>query len=297
MSTATHLIQPARSRGQAAPKVRRIRPDRAPTWKRAAVEPPPDWELPTSVLDEAERRLKASMQAIASRLHLGSGETEPSCTQAVLTGMEARIQIMAALHKARCRAGIFAQIDLAVFLRQAASLRNSPPRNPLSGGWTFDRDRGALAWTSSESETDDAILSDDDTDFDIAVQLLPWGWRDLARRAACACAIAFPPWIFRWASPRGILGRGGVAVSIQPTDDGVTVDVTLSDRGPGLPETIDAAQLRALGQELAAVLSELVQGGQIALDETQARFRVGFAPTMMGTSIGTLCPDAASQAA
>lgn len=242
---------------------------------------------PTSVLDEARRRMKANMQALASLLHLDPPEAFRAETEMVLTDMETRLQSMAALHRSLCRFGDFEQIDLAVYLRQAARLRNSPPRAALPGGWAIEAD-GAIIWVRDEE-----TVAGTAGFLDLALDAAPSGGRELARRALFAAAILFPPWTFGWRSPQpgtsgiGLLARPGeVGVRLRTSAEGVLVEITASDRGPGLPDQFEAKLQSTLALELASVLARLVKGSFNDGPEAPAVFEVRFVPSYRDPSLG-----------
>lgn len=235
---------------------------------------------PTSLLDEARRRMKANMQALASLLRVDAPGALGDETEIVLTDMEARLQSMAALHRSLCRFGDFEQVDLAVYLRQAARLRNSPPRSALPGGWALESD-GSLIWVRDEETAAQTAGN-----LDIALDATFSGGRDLARRALLASATLFPPWTFGWRSPQpgtsgiGLLAKPGeVGLRVLPSNDGVLVEITVSDRGPGLPDQFDAKLQRKLALELASVLARLVKGSFNEGPNEAAVFEVSFVPS------------------
>lgn len=242
---------------------------------------------PTSVLDEARRRMKANMQALASLLRFDAPSTFRDETEIMLTEMEGRLQSMAALHRSLCRFGDFDQVDLAVFLRQVARLRNSPPRSPLPGGWALESD-GSIIWARDEEA--DAGTSGV---LDIALESAPEGNRDLARRAIFAVALLFPPWTFGWRSPQpgtcgiGLLAKPGEAgVRLRANADGVVVELSLSDRGPGLPDQFDSRLQRKLALELVSILARLVKGSFNEGTNAAAVFEVHFVPSYREMPLG-----------
>ncbi|MBX7183963.1 MAG: hypothetical protein K1Y01_02360 [Vicinamibacteria bacterium] len=241
-----------------------------------------DDNRPISLLDEARRRLKSNMLANIELLRLVEEDAASAFAEAALSEMEDRLQSMAALHKARCRAGDFDRIDLAVYLRQAAALRNSPPRSSLPGGWVAEPG-GGLVWMRDED--DGPGTNRRFGDLETALAETPAHWRPLARLAAYACAIVAPPWIFRWvAPPSATTGRsraarpGEVAIRIRVTE-GVAVEVSMSDSGPGLPDVFEGTAQRALSLELVSVLARLVQGSLGGEAGPEAVFDVAFLPS------------------
>jgi two-component sensor histidine kinase len=233
-----------------------------------------------SSLDEARRRLKSNMLAVISRLRLDEGGIDPAPIEAILTDMETRVQSMAALHKAACRGGDFEQIDLAIFLRLVSSLRNSPATTPLQGGFVVEPD-GSLIWADEadgvESRPTRAL------DLETALDAVALESRDVARRALYACAIVFPPSLFHWRAPQmGPAGTGHLArpsdvgIRLRLDNDGVVVELSISDCGPGLPGLFDSQDQRRLSLELTSVLARLVLGSLKDDCPSEAVFDVAF---------------------
>lgn len=238
---------PARADGVAA-RLRRSRDGATPC-------------APTSVLDEAHRRMKINMLALAGRLRLDPAGVERDATEIVLTDMETRLQSMAQLHRSLCRRGDFRQIDLAVFLREASRLRNSPSRSPLPGGWAVEADGSLIRFPEEEGSAHEP------SDLNTALESIDPATRDLARRAVFASAILFPPWVFGWAAPQSGTSRTGhlaepgrVGFRLKATSEGVVVELSISDRGAGLPERFESPLQRGLALELGSVLARLVNG-------------------------------------
>lgn len=280
-SASTRLDRVSTRRNSGSPRAKRATRGRALECAR------------TSLLDEAGRRMKANMQAIASLLRFDAPGDYRDQTELVLTEMETRLQSMAALHRSLCRFGDFEQIDLAVYLRHAAQLRNSPPRSALPGGWALESD-GSLIWVRDEQTGAQTA-----GDLDVALDAAPAGGRDLARRALFASAILFPPWTFGWRSPQP--GTSGIGLLAKPCEvglrlrasaDGVLVEITVSDRGPGLPDQFDAKLQRTVALELASVLARLVKGSFNDGPDAGAVFEVRFVPSYRDTSAIVAAPAA-----
>src|SRR6187402_2916252 len=70
--------------------------------RRADESAQPGTNRPVSLLDEARRRMRSNMQANISLLRLCPEGIEHPFAAAVLGRMEAHLQSMAALHRARC---------------------------------------------------------------------------------------------------------------------------------------------------------------------------------------------------
>jgi len=292
MATFTNTLQNSRT---TPPHVGRMSPHRlpeegvrtgrrAPRKTRGAGERPHD-DRPISLLDETRRRTKSNMQSNLALLHLCPEGGEQAYAEAMLTEMENRLQSMAERHRARCRSGNLDRIDLAVFLRQSAMLRNSPSRSPLAGGWILDPSRPSLLWSREE---DDPIpgYAGRPRDLQSALAQAPEKWRDHARRAIYASVVALPPAMFHWRSPLTESSAflqpaqtGEVGICVRPRGSGVAVEVTLCERGPGLPSVFDPDHQRALELQLSEVLALLFRGSLENGAAAEVVFEVRFAPT------------------
>lgn len=287
MATFTNTIETKPRRGpvqRLSPHRRMLNADRA-TPELARHDEGAFDVRPVSLLDEARRRMKSNMQADIALLRLTPEGTEHPFAEAVLTEMESRLQSMAALQKALCRTGKFDEIDLAVYLRQAASLRNSPPQAPLAGGWVVEAGGDSLIWSRKE-DGNAAAPAEGFMDLETALASTPGAWQGLAQRAVYACAIVAPPWIFRWRTPQtGTAGAGHIAkpgevgIRVRTSTDGVAVELSFSDCGPGLPGVFDVKNQRALGLQLVGVLACLVQGSLSDDAPNCAVFSVAFVPS------------------
>jgi PAS domain S-box-containing protein len=74
-----------------------------------------------ALLNEVHHRVKNNLQVVTSLLRLEAGRSAQSDTRAVLKDMQGRIYAMALLHETLYRAGNFAFIDLAGYLKQLAT--------------------------------------------------------------------------------------------------------------------------------------------------------------------------------
>ncbi|QDL53021.1 PAS domain S-box protein [Rhodoferax aquaticus] len=92
------------------------------TARRAAQEAVKDsLREKVSLLNEVHHRVKNNLQVIASLLRLEAGRTVHTDTKVVLKDMQGRIRAMSLLHESLYRSGVFADVDLAVYLRQLAT--------------------------------------------------------------------------------------------------------------------------------------------------------------------------------
>jgi PAS domain S-box-containing protein len=74
-----------------------------------------------ALLNEVHHRVKNNLQVITSLLRLEAGRSTEPGTRTVLKDMQGRVYAMALLHETLYRAGNFAWIDLAAYLRQMAT--------------------------------------------------------------------------------------------------------------------------------------------------------------------------------
>lgn len=247
-----------------------------------------------SELDEAHRRMKRNMQALASLLRFQAEDVEAPAAEALLTELETRLQAMAGDLRSRCRAGNFDQIELAVYLRHAARLWNTPPGCPPKGGWSFDTTQSLVFRPDPDSEGPRASRAAATTDLEQALESTPARWREVIRRAVYSCAVTFPPWFFDWRSTGGAESPGPrpssefrLRVRIAPV--GVKVAVSLSGVGPGLPPHFGVSHQRTLARDLASSLGRLVQDDRSQDPDCNVEFEVAFA----GSGDGLECSAAA----
>ncbi len=294
MPSATATAHPSESYGMkeaSRPRTRRVPAMRPiPSGSRDDHGPRED-NRPISLLDDAHRRMNKGVQTITDRLRLQSTRVDPPTTKAVLMAMQHRLQATAALHKARCREGNFDQIDLAVYLGRIASLMNAPAHPSLPGGWALDPPGQTLTWADEPRNIHEASAGGL-LDLEAALQSLPPGWREIARRAVCACAVLFPPSIFRWRSPEPQVAHGGgeqpagpgeVSIRLRTTDDCMAVELSLSDRGPGLPKDGDLKQRRSFGLDLVLVLARQLHDSLTIGPGKRVVFGVTFIPACTET--------------
>lgn len=276
----THTILPTRPR-----RVARI-PHRART---APVERDAPAPRPISELDEAHRRMKRNMQALGALLHLPARGSESPDSETLLTELEHRLQAMAAGLRSRCRAGNFEQIELAVYLRQATRLWNTPPGYPPNGGWSFDSTRSLVWRADPDQEGPREPGAATFADLETALESAPPRFREAARRALYSCAVTFPPWFFNWRSTDGAATPGPrpaseLRVWVRFAPEGVKVLVSLSGVGPGLPRHFDETHHRTLARQLAAALARLVRAGRGEEPDAGVEFEVGFAQVDQGVT-------------
>jgi hypothetical protein len=238
--------------------------------------------------------MKRNMQSLAELLNLQAQDLESPGAESLLTELENHLQAMAGGLRSRCRAGNFDQIELAVYLRQATRLWNTPPGYPPKGGWSFDSSQSLVFRPDPDSEGPREKRSVAATDLERALESMPARWRDVARRAVYSCAVTFPPWFFNWRSTDGAENLGsrrssGFRLRLRIAPDGVKVAVSLSGVGPGLPPHFREAHQRTLARHLASALGRLVRAERSEESDCDVEFEVAFA----GSGEGLACSAAA----
>lgn len=274
---ATNYTMPMPTRA-ARPRVSRI----ARRPRAAQVRPDEGGQRSISELDEAHRRMKRNMRALQALLHLDAEGAESADAETLLTEVESRLQAMALGLRTHCRVGNFDQIELAVYLRQATRLWNTPPGHPPDGGWSFDASRSLVWQCLGDARTDRGPAAIATTDLSTALESVPPGLREVARRALYSCAVTFPPWFFNWRSPDALAHPGPrpsseLGVRLQTAPDGVKVAVSLSGVGPGLPAHFGETHQRTLARDLASLLRRLVREGRGVESDSSVEFEVSFA--------------------
>ena len=247
-----------------------------------------------SELDETHRRMRRNMRALEALLRLEADGTESADAETLLTEVESRLQAMALGLRSRCRAGDFDQIELAVYLRQATRLWNTPPGHPPLGGWSL-LTGPSLLWrpdpdAKGPQETGEVRSSDLET---ILESISP-RVREVVRRVVYSCAVTFPPWFFDWRSTDGGANPcprpdSDLRMQVTAAPEGVKVSVSLSGVGPGLPSHFGAPQHRKLADGLASLLGHLVRTE--GSEESQAD--VEFEVTIAGSGAALACSTAA----
>lgn len=203
-----------------------------------------------ALLNEVHHRVKNNLQVISSLLRLEAGRSSHADTRAVLQDMQGRIRAMALLHETLYRAGIFASVDLASYLKQLATQ--------------------AFRAQSSGAVRLSLLLNPVQVSMD---QATPCGLL-VNELISNALKHAFPA------------GQGGdVQVALQaepnPVGDAPQWCLRVSDNGVGLPADFEARRTQSLGMQLASDLARQL-GGTLLIHskpspETGASFSVCFA--------------------
>ncbi len=222
-----------------------------------------------SLLDEAHRRIKDNMQAIERRLRLGPGPEGQWSTEALLTEFQHRLQLQADLHRTLCRSGCFDQVDLAVYLRQAASALSAACGRglgdpPDSAGWVLDALGNRLAWIHNECDTH--ATPNRPAGLLEALRLVPKMKRAAAYRAVCAVAMVAPPSAFTWKPPAfaaptcggsGLSPRSTATFELHLNEDPMRVLLSISDRSAFLPSPLQPQTRAELAGQIASILARL----------------------------------------
>jgi len=201
----------------------------------------------TGLLNEVHHRVKNNLQVISSLLRLESGRMQREETREVLADMMGRIRSMAMLHESLYQSGIFAQIDLAAYLKRLAteSFRGQA------------RNSGAVQ---------------------LALDLSPC---NVSLDQATPCALLVNELLsncLKHAFPAG--RKGTVRISLTPpANNSVSParwSLCVSDDGIGLPEDFENRQHHSLGMQLVGDL--VMQIGGILHTGPGATFTIAFAP-------------------
>jgi len=187
-----------------------------------------------ALLNEVHHRVKNNLQVITSLLRLEAGRSTEPGTRAVLKDMQGRVYAMALLHETLYRAGNFAWIDLAAFLRQMAT---QAIRSQASGS-------GEVQLQLELAPTQVAMD-----------QATPCGL--LANELLSnALKHGFPP------------GRSGV-ITLQSQPDATPSywRVCVKDNGVGFPADFEARRTQSLGLQLVSDLARQL-GGHLEVQAT-----------------------------
>jgi PAS domain S-box-containing protein len=179
-----------------------------------------------ALLKEVHHRVKNNLQVITSLLRMEARRSDHVLTKAVLQEMQGRIRSMALLHETLYRAGNFARVELAGYVKQLAT-QLFRAQNATTGAVQL-----VLELTAVEVEIDQAI---------------PCGLlvNELATNA------------LKHAFPNG--ARGEVRIALHREADG-RVRLQVSDTGVGLPAGFDYTHCTSLGLQLVSDLARQLQG-------------------------------------
>ena len=203
-----------------------------------------------ALLNEVHHRVKNNLQVITSLLRLEAGRSSHADTRVVLQEMQGRIRAMALLHEALYRAGTFASVDLASYLKQ-------------------------LATQAFRAQSSGAVR--------LSLLLAPV---QVSMDQATPCGLLVNELIFNALNHAFPVGQGGeVQVALQaaatPVGDAPQWCLRVSDNGVGLPADFEARRAQSLGMQLASDLARQLGGTLVIHSQpspaTGASFSVCFA--------------------
>lgn len=210
------------------------------------------------LLNEVHHRVKNNLQVIASLLRLEAGRSLQADTQAVLKDMQGRIRSMSLLHESLYRSGVFASVDLGVYLKQLA---------------TQSYRAMVLAHQAVELVLDvDAVR----VEMDVAT---PCG---LLVNELISNALKHGFTVERGGAVRVALNRMAAVHGGQQT-----LRLCVSDDGVGLPPDFDVTKASSLGLQLVSDLVRQIKGVLTveAAPQGGAQFVVVFAVRAVGDTL------------
>jgi len=180
-----------------------------------------------ALLNEVHHRVKNNLQVITSLLRLEAGRSTEPGTRTVLKDMQGRVYAMALLHETLYRAGNFAWIDLAAYLRQMAT----------------------QAIRSQGSASGEVQLQ---------LELAP---TQVAMDQATPCGLLANELLSNALKHGFPQGRSGV-ITLQSQPDATPGywRVCVKDNGVGLPPDFDARRTQSLGLQLVSDLARQLGG-------------------------------------
>lgn len=213
-----------------------------------------------ALLNEVHHRVKNNLQVITSLLRLEAGRSTQPDTKVVLQDMQGRIRSMALLHESLYRAGNFASIDLAAYLKQLAT----------------------QAFRAQSSGAVRLLLALDKVQVSLD-QATPCGL--LVNELVSNC--------LKHAFPAGHAGELHIDLHAvpQPNDNTPQTPVqpwrlSVRDNGVGLPADFEQRRTQSLGLQLASDLARQLGGtlviGPVPGHGTGASFAVVFTAVNLG---------------
>jgi PAS domain S-box-containing protein len=184
-----------------------------------------------ALLREVHHRVKNNLQVINSLLRLEVGRLTNSDARSTLVAMQGRVQSMALLHETLYRAGTFAAVDLAVYLKQLVTqLNRALSINP-----------GAIQ---------------------IVFNLAP---ASIGMDQAVPCGLLVNELVSN-ALKHGFPGgrSGEIRIDLQVVDAGTKLRLVVSDTGIGLAADFELNRSRSLGLQLVSDLA-LQLGGELEI--------------------------------
>lgn len=189
-----------------------------------------------ALLNEVHHRVKNNLQVITSLLRLEAGRSSQPDTKGVLQDMQGRIRSMALLHESLYRAGNFAAIDLAAYLKQ---LVTQAFRAQGHGAVRLQ-----LALDPLQVSLDQAT---------------PCGL--LVNELVSNC--------LKHAFPEGRAGELHIGLQALPQAPAHLWRLCVRDNGVGLPSDFAQRRTQSLGLQLASDLARQI-GGTLSIEPTEA---------------------------
>jgi len=180
-----------------------------------------------ALLNEVHHRVKNNLQVITSLLRLEAGRSSDAGTRNVLKDMQGRVYAMALLHETLYRAGNFAWVDLAAYLRQMAT---QAIRSQGSAGGEVQ----------------------------LVLELAP---TQVAMDQATPCGLLANELLsnaLKHGFPQG--HSGVITLQSQPDATPGFWRVCVKDNGVGLPTDFDARRAKSLGLQLVSDLARQLGG-------------------------------------
>ena len=202
-----------------------------------------------ALLKEVHHRVKNNLQVITSLLrleaHRSSQAGSNTSTKAVLDDMQGRIRSMALLHETLYRSGMFAGVDLAVYLGQVAT---QVFRMQATGRVRLTLDLASIKVSMDQATPCGLLLNE------LLTNCFKHGFAD----------------------HKG--GDGEVKVGLQALADGGRWRLSVSDNGAGLAPDFEAKRADSLGLKLVDDLARQL-GAQLEISAGPvAEFGVSFRP-------------------
>ncbi|MBP6703815.1 MAG: PAS domain-containing protein [Vicinamibacteria bacterium] len=216
-----------------------------------------------ALLNEVHHRVKNNLQVITSLLRLEQSRTAAPSTRSVLTDMQGRIRSMALLHETLYRTGVFAEVDLASYLRGVAShlfrsLNEQPARIQL-----------VLDLSSVKVGMDQAI----------------------------PCGLIVNELVTNSLKHGFTSGQGGdVRVMLRRESDG-RVRLEVGDTGVGIGADFETKRGNSLGLQLVADLARQLRGQLEVGSGPATRFTVMFQADRPNEGLAPLAMDSAGASA
>ena len=222
----------------------------------------------TALLHEVHHRVKNNLQVVTSLLRLEARRSAQPETRAVLTDMQGRIRAMALLHESLYRTGVFASVDLGLYLKQIAT---QAVRLSAGGGAVRLRlELATLVVTMDQAMPFGLLLNE------LITNAFKHGFAD-GRSGDLNISLAPLP------------ARGDVssdASSDTTVDASATWRLCVSDTGAGLPADFAARRGASLGLQLAGDLARQAGGVLDIGPGPQALFGVNFTPAVTSLAHG-----------